>query len=177
LTLHITISCRSLLRGHKNSRLRLVFGPCLNLSQSRCEAPPLRKSRVKSITNESERLPIEAPILDRHGDVGWLNLFGALKHRDVQRHNSTWSTASLTFVPEHTIKTTDPFEISCRVDRSPRATSAPKPALQGRVTTLYQQAAGPLLDRNPSPWRGWSFSKKLQRIKKEMKQEMQQGLG
>lgn len=94
-------------------------------------------------------------------------------------------------VLEHMLKSTDPFELSgridrqlqriyqlaSRVDRTPRATPPLKPKLNNQGTTLKQKRSGPLLHGNPSPWRGWTFSKRLQRMKKDMKQKMEQRLG
>ncbi len=90
----------------------------------------------------------------------------------------------------HTLKTTDPFELSgridqqlerlykhaSRVDRTPRETPPLKPTRQDRRSTPDQKR-GPVSHPNPSPWRNWTFSKKLQRQRQEIKQKMQQRFG
>jgi hypothetical protein len=94
-------------------------------------------------------------------------------------------------VLEHTLKTTDPFELSgridrqlerlyqlaSRVDRTPRATPPLKPKLHDPGATPHRHSPELVPHTNPSPWRNWTFSKKLQRKKKDMKQKMQQSFG
>ncbi len=91
---------------------------------------------------------------------------------------------------DHTLKTTDPFELSGRIDqqlerlykhasrvaRTPRETPPLKPTRQDRGSTPDQKR-GPVQHPNPSPWRNWTFSKKLQRKRQEIKQKMQQRFG
>ena len=94
-------------------------------------------------------------------------------------------------VLEHTLKTTDPFELSSRIDRqldgiykfasrgdrTPRATPPLKPKLHDRGGTSSRQKTGPLPHKNSSPWNGWMFSKKYQRQKQDMKRQMKQTFG
>ena len=85
-------------------------------------------------------------------------------------------------VLEHTLKTTDPFELSGRIDKqlerlyklASRADRAPR-----EIPPLKQtlQRPEPVLHANPSPWRNWTFSKKLQRQQQNMKRKMKQQLG
>ncbi len=85
-------------------------------------------------------------------------------------------------VLEHTLKRTDPFELSGRIDQqlerlyklASRADRAPRenpPLKQAR------HRPEPLPHTNPSPWRNWTFSKKLQRQRQDMKRKMKQPLG
>jgi hypothetical protein len=75
-------------------------------------------------------------------------------------------------VLKRTLKSTDPFELSGRIDRqleqiyklANRADRTPRETL-------------PLNYTNPSPWRNWTFSKKLQRERKNMKQKAQHRFG
>jgi len=85
-------------------------------------------------------------------------------------------------VLEYTLKTTDPFELSGRIDKqlerlyklASRADRAPR-----EIPPLKQtlQRPEPVLHANPSPWRNWTFSKKLQRQQQNMKRKMKQQLG
>lgn len=85
-------------------------------------------------------------------------------------------------VLERTLKTTDPFELSGRIDQqlerlyklATRADRAPR-----EIPSLKQtrQRPEPLPHTNPSPWRNWTFSKKLQRKQQNMKRKMKQQLG
>lgn len=91
---------------------------------------------------------------------------------------------------DHTFKTTDPFELShrldqqlerlykfaSRTDRTPRETPPLKQTRQDRRSTPDQKRRS-VQHPNPSPWRNWTFSKKLQRQRQEMKQKMQQRFG
>lgn len=87
----------------------------------------------------------------------------------------------------HTLKTTDPFELSCRIDqqldrlyqlasrpdRVPRET----PPLKARLNGDNGQRPRSIPQRSPSPWRGWTFSKKLQRQQQDMRRQTRQKLG
>ncbi|MCZ6623187.1 MAG: hypothetical protein O7B35_02960 [Deltaproteobacteria bacterium] len=91
---------------------------------------------------------------------------------------------------DHTFKTTDPFELSHRIDqqlerlyklasrtdRTPRETPPLKQAQQNRGSTPDQKR-GPVPHPNPSPWRDWMFSNKLQRRKQDIQQKMKQRFG
>jgi hypothetical protein len=69
----------------------------------------------------------------------------------------------------HTLKTTDPFELSSRINQ--------------QLEQLYKLASR--ADRVPrerpalqqTPWRNWTFSKKLQRQQQDMKRQMRQNFG
>ncbi|MFQ5990461.1 MAG: integrase [Candidatus Methylomirabilales bacterium] len=67
----------------------------------------------------------------------------------------------------HTLKTTDPFELSGRIDQ--------------QLQRLYKLASH--ADRAPrerlqqTPWRNWTFSKRLQRQQQDMKRQMGQKFG
>jgi len=85
-------------------------------------------------------------------------------------------------VLEHTLKRTDPFELSGRIDQqlerlyklARRADRAPREIPSLKRT---RQRLEPLRHRNPSPWRDWTFSKKLPRQQQTMKRKMEQHLG
>lgn len=91
-------------------------------------------------------------------------------------------------VLERMVKRTDPFELSyridrqlerlyklaSRVDRTPRETPPLKPSRQDRTAS---QERGSVSQPNPTPWRNWTFSKKIQRQRHEMKRKMQNGFG
>ena len=70
---------------------------------------------------------------------------------------------------KHTLKTTDPFELSTRIDQQ----------LQ-RIYKLASHADRAPRERPPlkqTPWRNWTFSKKLQRQQQDMKRQMQEDFG
>ncbi len=70
---------------------------------------------------------------------------------------------------KHTLKTTDPFELSTRIDQQ----------LQ-RIYKLARHADRAPRERPPlkqTPWRDWTFSKKLQRQQQDMKRQMREGFG
>ena len=91
----------------------------------------------------------------------------------------------------HTLKRTDPFELSCRIDQhlerlyqlanradtAPRETPPLKQTRQNRGATPNHQGLGPVPYKTPSPWRNWTFSKKLQRQQQDMKRQMRQTFG
>ena len=70
---------------------------------------------------------------------------------------------------KHTLKTTDPFELSTRIDQ--------------QLQWIYKLASH--ADRAPrerpplkqTPWRNWTFSKKLQRQQQDMKRQMRDDFG
>ncbi len=70
---------------------------------------------------------------------------------------------------KHTLKTTDPFELSTRIDQQ----------LQ-RIYKLASHADRAPRERPPlkqTPWRNWTFSKKLQRQQQDMKRQMRDDFG
>ena len=70
---------------------------------------------------------------------------------------------------KHTLKTTDPFELSTRIDQQ----------LQ-RIYKLATHADRAPRERPPlkqTPWRNWTFSKKLQRQQQDMKRQMREDFG
>ncbi len=70
---------------------------------------------------------------------------------------------------KHTLKTTDPFELSTRIDQQ----------LQ-RIYKLASHADRAPRERPPlkqTPWRNWTFSKKLQRQQQDMKRQMREDFG
>jgi hypothetical protein len=85
-------------------------------------------------------------------------------------------------VLEHTLKRTDPFELSGRIDQqlerlyqlASRVDKAPREIPPLKQTRHRPEA---VLHTNPSPWRNWTFSKKLQRQQQDMKRKMKQQLG
>ncbi len=69
----------------------------------------------------------------------------------------------------HMLKTTDPFELSTRIDQQ----------LQ-RIYKLASHADRAPRERPPlkqTPWRDWTFSKKLQRQQQDMKRQMREDFG
>ncbi len=87
----------------------------------------------------------------------------------------------------HTLKMTDPFELSCRIDQqlerlyqlASQADRAPRetPPLKARLNGGNQQRPRSIPQKSPSPWRNWTFSKKLKRQQQEMKRHMQHTFG
>ncbi len=70
---------------------------------------------------------------------------------------------------KHTLKTTDPFELSTRIDQQ----------LQ-RIYKLASHADRAPRERPPlkqTPWRNWTFSKKLQRQQQDMKRQIRDDFG
>ncbi len=70
---------------------------------------------------------------------------------------------------KHTLKTTDPFELSTRIDQQ----------LQ-RIYKLASHADRAPRERPPlkqTPWRNWTFSKQLQRQQQDMKRQMRDDFG
>ncbi len=70
---------------------------------------------------------------------------------------------------KHTLKTTDPFDLSTRIDQQ----------LQ-RIYKLASHADRAPRERPPlkqTPWRNWTFSKKLQRQQQDMKRQMRDDFG
>ncbi len=70
---------------------------------------------------------------------------------------------------KHTLKTTDPFELSTRIDQQ----------LQ-RIYKLASHADRAPRERPPlkqTPWKNWTFSKKLQRQQQDMKRQMRDDFG
>ncbi len=70
---------------------------------------------------------------------------------------------------KHTLKTTDPFKLSTRIDQQ----------LQ-RIYKLASHADRAPRERPPlkqTPWRNWTFSKKLQRQQQDMKRQMRDDFG
>ncbi len=70
---------------------------------------------------------------------------------------------------KHTLKTTDPFELSTRIDQQ----------LQ-QIYKLASHADRAPRERPPlkqTPWRNWTFSKKLQRQQQDMKRQMRDDFG
>jgi hypothetical protein len=70
---------------------------------------------------------------------------------------------------KHTLKTTDPFELSTRIDQQ----------LQ-QIYKLASRADRAPRERAPlkqTPWRNWTFSKKLQRQQQDMKRQMREDFG
>ncbi len=70
---------------------------------------------------------------------------------------------------KHTLKTTDPFELSTRIDQQ----------LQ-RIYKLASHTDRAPRERPPlkqTPWRNWTFSKKLQRQQQDMKRQMRDDFG
>ncbi len=70
---------------------------------------------------------------------------------------------------KHTLKTTDPFELSTRIDQQ----------LQ-RIYKLASHADRAPRERPPlkqTPWRNWTFSKKQQRQQQDMKRQMRDDFG
>lgn len=92
---------------------------------------------------------------------------------------------------DHTLKTTDPFELSGRIDqqlehlyqlanradRAPRETPPLEQTRQNLKTTPNQRMPGPISHRTPSPWRDWTFSKKLQRQQQDIRRQMRHKFG
>ncbi len=69
-------------------------------------------------------------------------------------------------VLKHTLKTTDPFELSARIDQQLE-----------RIYKLASHADRAPRERPPlkqTPWRNWTFSKKLQRQQQDMKRQMRE---
>jgi len=70
---------------------------------------------------------------------------------------------------KHTLKTTDPFELSTRIDQQLE-----------RIYKLASHADRTPRERPPlkqTPWRDWTFSKKLQRQQQDMKRQMREDFG
>ena len=70
---------------------------------------------------------------------------------------------------KHTLKTTDPFELSTRIDQQLE-----------RIYKLASHADRAPRERPPlkqTPWRNWTFSKKLQRQQQDMKRQMREDFG
>ena len=94
-------------------------------------------------------------------------------------------------VLKHTLNRTDPFELSGRIDRqlerlyklANRVDRAPREKLPLKQTPKNRSSAPnghrsePVVHKTPSPWRGWTFSKKLKRQKQDMKQHMRETFG
>lgn len=92
---------------------------------------------------------------------------------------------------DHTLKRTDPFELSRQIDQhlerlyqlanradaAPRETPPLKQTRHNRGATPNRHRPGPVPHKTPSPWRGWTFSKKLQRQQQDMKRQMRQTFG
>jgi len=69
----------------------------------------------------------------------------------------------------HTLKTTDPFELSGYIDHQLE-----------QLYKLASHAERAAWERPPlqqTPWRNWTFSKKLQRQQQDMKRQMRQKFG
>jgi hypothetical protein len=70
---------------------------------------------------------------------------------------------------KHTLKTTDPFELSGQIDQQLE-----------RIYKLASHADTAPRERPPlkqTPWRNWTFSKKLQRQQQDMKRQMREDFG
>ena len=94
-------------------------------------------------------------------------------------------------VLEHTLKTTNPFELSRRidrqlerlyelanrVDRAPREKPPLKQTRQAHRNAPHGHRPEPVSHKTRSPWRDWTFNKKLKQQRQDMKQHMRETFG
>jgi len=89
-------------------------------------------------------------------------------------------------VLQSALRSTDPFQLSCRIDqqlsrlyelasqqdKAPREAAPLKQLRHNSNALLSEQKPRSITQRSPSPWRSWTFSKKLKRQQREMQRQI-----